>query len=124
MVAAKVEDVGLHADGPAGNLFGGNVIGGSLNAFLDGADFTGLTEVNDFYLALVGTEDVIGLEIAVGIAQGVHGFEALGGLNKGIDDFDHVVGRTDVKRPAIDQFHEQKSLFGLSQDIADDLQIV
>ena len=67
---AEIEDIGLHADRPAGDLLGGDVIRRALDALLDRADSTCLTKVDDLHHAGVGAEDVVRLDDRNGHSRG------------------------------------------------------
>ena len=104
------------------DLFGGDVIRRALDAFLDGANSTRLPEVDHPHHSAVAAQDVVGLNVAMGIPQRVHGSQPLGGLEERIDDLVDGAGAADFQRLAFDQFHQQKRFGDLYQQALVDLQ--
>src|SRR5665213_1444385 len=120
---AEVVNVGLRNNRLAHHLLGRYIVWRSLNALLDGADLGGLAEIDDLHFALVVSDDVIRLDVAMDIAQLMHGLQTLGGLNKRIDNVHQPLGRTHVQGQSVDEFHEQESLVDFHQQGLVDLQI-
>ncbi len=104
---AEVEDIGGGGESTASNLLGGDVIGGALDALLDGADGTGLAEVDDFYSLAVVDEDVVGFDVGMDVALAVQGGEALGDLDEDFDEGVEGVGALGVEGGAVEEFHKE-----------------
>jgi hypothetical protein len=96
---------------------------GALDALLDRADFAALPEVDHLHHATLAAEDVIRLDIAVGVAHLMHGPQALGGGDEGIDDLDEIRWQAHVEGFAVHQLHDEEGLADLQQHGLDDLQI-
>lgn len=120
----QIENVRLVADGLALYLLRGNVVRRALDALFDGADLAALAEVDDFYFPRVAAENVVGLDVAMHIAKRVHRLQALCHLDERIDGFEHCLGRANVERFAVDQFHHQECLGDFHQHRLVDFQII
>ena len=74
----EIEDIGALVKRFSSHLFGGDVIGGSLNSGLGGSDSAALAEVDYFYSAGFADEDIVRLDVAMDDSALVHRFQCRG----------------------------------------------
>lgn len=120
---AEIENVGFGAEGLSPNLFGRDVVGGSLDARLDGTDGAALTQVDDLDRSGLADEDIIGLDVAVDVALLVQGVEACGDHAKDQQDVAQAQGCALFEGLAVEVFHGQEQ-FPDAEHAADFLEFI